>query len=95
MTAQKGDRKGEKSANKSRRGEILESPGVTPRGLAQKVVENDGSKIEPRTMEEILRNGKKYPKNKIVTKRLLFLQKNPKKVTILRKEGGDQKRTQA
>jgi len=41
MTPQNGDRTVEKSANKSRRGEILESPDVTLRGLAQKVVEKD------------------------------------------------------
>jgi len=67
----------------------LESPDVTPRGLAQKVVEND-TPIEPRTMEEILR-GKKHSKNKIVTKKLLFLQKISKIVTIFRKEGGEKK----
>jgi len=41
ITTQKRPSTIEKSANGARRGEILESPGVTLRGLAQKVVEND------------------------------------------------------
>jgi len=57
MTPQKGDRKGEKSANKSRRGGIRNSCGVSLGFSYRKVVETT---IRPRTMSEILKSGKKY-----------------------------------
>lgn len=61
---------------------------------ALNVAEKDAHEIEPKTMEEILKSGQKYAENKIVTKRLLFLPKLLKIVTILRGRVGGEKRSQ-
>jgi len=57
ITTQKRPSTIEKSANKSRRGEIRNSCGVSLGFSYRKVVETT---IRPRTMSEILKSGKKY-----------------------------------